>query len=245
MTATETILETTVGQLVTEKPSRARVFEKLGIDYCCGGGKKLGEACVQAKLPVEQVLQQLEQAESSRLARNESGSDWSTQPLADLIDHIVQKHHEFVKSEIPRLAALTEKVAGKHGPTHPETAKVNELFETLADELSMHLMKEEQILFPYIVRMEEAVLEKAPVLPPPFGTVQNPIRMMVSEHDSAGTILRELRAITSDYKAPEDACTSYRTLYNGLLEFEADLHQHIHLENNVLFPRAVAMEDGR
>ncbi|HEU5403224.1 MAG TPA: iron-sulfur cluster repair di-iron protein [Terriglobales bacterium] len=236
----------TVREFALAIPSATKVFEKLGIDYCCGGGKKLGEACVQAKLPVEQVLQQLEQAESSRLARNESGpDDWSTQPLADLIDHIVKKHHEFVKAEIPRLSTLADKVAGKHGPTHPETAKVNELFETLADELSMHLMKEEQILFPYIVRMEEAVLEKAPVLPPPFGTVQNPVRMMVSEHDSAGTILRELRAITSDYKAPEDACTSYRTLYNGLLEFEADLHQHIHLENNVLFPRAIAMEDGR
>jgi len=235
----------TVREFALSIPSATKVFEKLGIDYCCGGGKKLGEACVQAKLPVEQVLQQLEQAESSRVARNESSADWSTQPLSDLIDHIVQKHHEFVKAEIPRLSNLAEKVASKHGPTHPETVKVNELFETLADELSMHLMKEEQILFPYITRMEESVLEKAPVLPPPFGTVQNPVRMMVSEHDSAGTILRELRAISADYKAPDDACTSYRTLYNGLLEFEADLHQHIHLENNVLFPRAIAMEDGR
>lgn len=235
----------TVREFALAIPSATKVFEKLGIDYCCGGGKKLGEACVQAKLPVDQVLRQLEQAESSRLARSESGPDWSAQPLADLIDHIVKKHHAYVQSEIPRLSALAEKVAGKHGPTHPETAKVNELFETLADELTMHLMKEEQILFPYIIRMEEAILEKAPVLPPPFGTVQNPVRMMVSEHDSAGTILRELRAVTADYKAPEDACTSYRTLYNGLLEFEADLHQHIHLENNVLFPRAVAMEDGQ
>jgi regulator of cell morphogenesis and NO signaling len=235
----------TVREFALSIPSATKVFEKLGIDYCCGGGKKLGEACVQAKLPVDQVLQQLEQAESSRLAGNENGPDWTAQLLADLVDHIVKKHHAYVQSEIPRLSALAEKVASKHGPTHPETLKVNELFETLADELTMHLMKEEQILFPYIVRMEEAVLEKAPVLPPPFGTVQNPVRMMVSEHDSAGTILRELRAITSDYSAPEGACTSYRTLYNGLLEFEADLHQHIHLENNILFPRAIAMEDGR
>jgi regulator of cell morphogenesis and NO signaling len=235
----------TVREFALSIPSATKVFEKLGIDYCCGGGKKLGEACVQAKLPVEQVLQQLKQAESSRQALNESGPDWSGQPLADLIDHIVKKHHAFIYEETPRLTALADKVASKHGANHPETAKVNELVEGLFDELSMHLMKEEQILFPYIIRMEEAVIEKAPVLPPPFGTVQNPIRMMVSEHDSAGNILRELRAITGDYNAPEDACTSYRTLYNGLLELEADLHQHIHLENNVLFPRAVAMEDAR
>jgi regulator of cell morphogenesis and NO signaling len=235
----------TVREFALAIPSATRVFEKLGIDYCCKGGKKLGEACLQAKVPLQQVLRVLQQAESSRLARNESAKDWSVEPLADLIDHIVNKHHTFVQSEIPRLAELAEKVASKHGATHPETVKVNELFEALADELTMHLMKEEQILFPYIVRMEEAVLEKSPVVPPPFGTVQNPIRMMVSEHDDAGNVLRELRAATSDYRPPEDACTSYSTLYNGLLEFEADLHQHIHLENNVLFPRALAMEDGR
>ncbi len=235
----------TVRELALAIPSATKVFEKLGIDYCCGGGKKLGEACIQAKLPVEQVLRDIEQAESSRLARSEAGPDWSAEPLADLIDHIVKKHHEYVKTAAPRLCALAEKVASKHGPNHPETQKVSELVEAVADELAMHLMKEEQILFPYIVRMEEAVLEKAPVLPPPFGTVQNPIRMMVSEHDSAGSILRELRAVTADYKAPEDACTSYRTLYDGLLEFEADLHQHIHLENNILFPRAIAMEGAR
>jgi regulator of cell morphogenesis and NO signaling len=109
----------------------------------------------------------------------------------------------------------------------------------------MHLMKEEQILFPYVIRMEESKLESAPVIPSCFGTVQNPIQMMVMEHDSAGDVLRELRAATADYKLPEDACTSYRTLYTGLLEFEADLHQHIHLENNILFPRAIAMENSR
>lgn len=235
----------TVREFAVAIPSATRVFEKLGIDYCCGGGKKLGEACIQAKLPVEQVLRDLQQAESSRLARQETPTNWGELPLADLIDYIVRKHHAYVQSEIPRLTVLAEKVASKHGGSHSETVKVKELFEALADELSVHLMKEEQILFPYIVRMEEAVIEKNPVLPPPFGTVQNPIRMMVSEHDNAGEVLRELRSATSDYKVPEDACTSYRTLYNGLLEFEADLHQHIHLENNVLFPRAVEMEEGR
>ncbi len=233
----------TVRELAVEVPSATRVFEKFGIDYCCGGGKKLAEACDQTKL--NQVLRDLEQAESDRLSAQQSGTDWSTAPLADLVDQIVKKHHAYVQAEIPRLTNLANKVSSKHGPAHPETARVNQLFEDLANELTMHLMKEEQILFPYIVRMEESKIEHSPVVPSCFGTVQNPIQMMVMEHDSAGEILRELRSITSDYKAPEDACTSYRTLYTGLMEFEADLHQHIHRENNILFPRAIAMENGR
>jgi regulator of cell morphogenesis and NO signaling len=235
----------TVRELAVEVPSATRVFEKLGIDYCCGGGKKLNDACNQAKLAVDQVLRDLELAEKSRQERQESATDWNTEPLADVIGHIVKKHHAYVQSEIPRLQHLAEKVSSKHGPAHPETVKVNELFQALANELTMHLMKEEQILFPYVVRMEESKIEKTPVIPSCFGTVEHPIQMMVMEHDSAGDVLRELRVATSDYKLPEDACTSYRTLYTGLLEFEADLHQHIHLENNILFPRAVAMENGQ
>jgi regulator of cell morphogenesis and NO signaling len=235
----------TVRELAVEVPSATRVFEKLGIDYCCGGGKKLNEACDQAKLAVDQVLRDLEQAEKARQERQESATDWNSEPLADVITHIVKNHHAYVQAEIPRLSHLANKVSSKHGPAHPETVKVNELFEALANELTMHLMKEEQILFPYVIRMEESKLESAPVIPSCFGTVQNPIQMMVMEHDSAGDVLRELRAATADYKLPEDACTSYRTLYTGLLEFEADLHQHIHLENNILFPRALAMENSR
>lgn len=236
----------TVREIAVEVPSATRVFEKLGIDYCCGGGQQLADACSQAKVEVDSVLRDLEAAESSRIARNEAGRDWTTEPLADVINEIIRKHHAFVQAELPRLSALAEKVASKHGERHPETVKVNEIFSDLGNELSMHLMKEEQILFPYIVRMEEASIEGQTVMPPScFGTVQNPIRMMVSEHDGAGEALKALRVATSDYKIPEDGCTSYRTLYNGLMEFEADLHQHIHLENNILFPRAIAMEEGR
>lgn len=236
----------TVREIAVEVPSATRVFEKLGIDYCCGGGKPLAEACVSANVNVDQVLRDLEAAETSRAARNETGRDWNSESLAELIDEIKRKHHAYVQAEIPRLMALAEKVSSKHGEKHPETRSVNDSFADLANELSMHLMKEEQILFPYIVRMEEAVIAKEPMIPSScFGTVQNPIAMMVAEHDGAGEILRALRQATGDYKLPEDACTSYRTLYNGLMEFEADLHQHIHLENNILFPRAIAMEQGR
>jgi len=236
----------TVREIALEMPSATRVFEKLGIDYCCGGGKKLEQACQQANLAVEKVLTDLEQAEKSRAARGENGRDWSREPLAEVIGEILKKPHAYVKAEIPRLTGLAEKVAGKHGEKHPETIRVNELFTDLANELTMHLMKEEMVLFPYVIRLEEAIVANEPVLPPScFGTVQNPIAMMVTEHDGAGNILRQLRETTGDYNLPEDACTSYRTLYNGLIEFEADLHQHIHMENNILFPRAIAMEQGR
>jgi regulator of cell morphogenesis and NO signaling len=236
----------TVRELALEIPSATRVFEKLGIDYCCGGGKKLTEACDRAKLPVEQVFRELEQAEASRADRLDNATNWNSAPLADLIDHIVQTHHVYLRNELPRLMNLAEKVSGKHGETHPETQLVNQVVSDLANELMMHLMKEEQILFPYIVRMEESKIEKSPVVPSScFGTVQNPIQMMEMEHDSAGDALRQLRAATSDYKAPQDACTSFRALYTGLLELEADLHQHIHMENNILHPRAIAMENGR
>ncbi len=235
----------TVREIAVEIPSATRVFEKLGIDYCCGGGKKLEEACVQVNVPVSDVVRNLEEAESSRIARQETARDWNSAALADVIDQIVKKHHAYVQAEIPRLSNLAEKVSSKHGDKHPETKQVKDLFEALANELTMHLMKEEQILLPYIVRMEESSLEKAPVVPSCFGSVQNPVRMMMMEHDSAGSVLSELRRATGNYKLPEDACTSYRTLYNGLIEFEADLHQHIHMENNILFPRAVAMEEGR
>ena len=234
----------TVRELALEFPSAPRVFEKFGIDYCCGGGKKLADACDQTKL--DQVLRDLEQAESARVATQQTSTDWSTAPLGDLIDHIVKTHHSYLQTELPRLTNLAGKVSSKHGPSHPETVRVNELLEDLANELTMHLMKEEQILFPYIIRMEESKIEKSPVVPSScFGTVQNPIGMMEMEHDNAGEALRELRSLTSNYKVPEDACTSFRALYTGLLELEGDLHQHIHLENNILHPRAIAMESGR
>jgi regulator of cell morphogenesis and NO signaling len=154
------------------------------------------------------------------------------------VDHIVSRHHTYVKSEIPRLQALIAKVVGVHGTNHPELAGVQTTFAELAQELNAHLMKEEQILFPYI-KEKVAGGECGPAC---FGTVQNPIRVMMMEHDGAGEKLREMRQATSDYALPSDACVSYATLFIALQEFEQDLHQHIHLENNILFPRAIALE---
>jgi len=234
--------EKTVRELALENPAATRVFEKLGIDYCCGGNKSLQEACRAAKLPIEQVVNALEVADQS--ARTRSDRNWQIEPLADLVAHIKNTHHNYVREEIARLQPLFVKVCSVHGKNHPELNDVHDSFRALAEELTMHLMKEEVVLFPYIVRMEEAAVQHEPALPSPFGSVTNPINMMQHEHDSAGNALRAMREASRNYLPPAEACVSYQTLYKALLDFEADLHQHIHLENNILFPRAIAMEKG-
>jgi len=234
-------IEKTVRELALENPAATRVFEELGIDYCCGGNKFLEEACRGANLNTSQLLDSLEMAEqSARAAQHDR--NWQAEPLADLIGHIKNKHHKYTREEIARLGPLFDKVCSVHGKNHPELPRVRETFRGLAQELTTHMMKEEMVLFPYIVRMEEAVIQKEPVLPPPFGSVQNPVSMMEHEHDSAGNALRAMRQASVGYTPPGDACISFQTLYKALADFEADLHQHIHLENNILFPRAIAME---
>jgi len=235
--------EKTVRELVLENPAATRVFEKLGIDYCCGGNKSLEEACRTANLPMDEVLDSIEMAEQSARAVQKD-RNWTTELLADLVTHIISTHHKYTREEMARLGPLFDKVCSVHGKNHPELLQIRASFQGLEQELTMHMMKEEMVLFPYIVRMEESVIQKEPVVPPPFGSVQNPVSMMEHEHDSAGAALRAMREASGGYNAPPDACVSYRTLYQALADFEADLHQHIHLENNILFPRAIAMEQG-
>ena len=230
--------EKTVRELALENPAATRVFEKLGIDYCCGGTRTLDEACRTAGVSVSQVVEALAAKDSAPAADR----DWAREPLAQLIAHIQGTHHVYTRDAIARIPVLIEKVVAAHGANHPEVRRIQTVVSALAQELSMHMMKEEMVLFPYIVRMEEATLAGEPLLPPPFGTVRNPVSMMEHEHDSAGGALRELRVLSNDYTAPADACMTYRTLYGALAELEADLHQHIHLENNILHPRAVALE---
>lgn len=154
----------------------------------------------------------------------------------------MRKHHSFTRLEIGRLNALLEKVCQAHGENHPELFRINVLFRELGADLETHMTKEEQVLFPYVIRMEAATKQHIPLFRPPFGTVANPVRMMMVEHDRAGELLKEIRALSSDYVSPSDGCLSYQTLYTAFAELERDLHQHIHLENNILFPRAVEME---
>jgi regulator of cell morphogenesis and NO signaling len=236
--------EKTVRELALENSTATRVFEKLGIDYCCGGNKSLEEACRAAKLPIDQVMDALEVADQSARA-SQTDRDWQIEPLAELVAHIKNTHHQYVREEIARLGPLFNKVCSVHGKNHAELLDIRNTFQGLAEELTTHLMKEEVVLFPYIVRMEESVIQHEPVLPSPFGSVSNPISMMEHEHESAGNALRSMRKASSEYVAPAEACISYKTLYTALADFEADLHQHIHLENNILFPRAIAMEKER
>jgi regulator of cell morphogenesis and NO signaling len=231
----------TVRELAVEVPGATRVFEKLGIDYCCGGGKALFEACANAGIPVDDLISSLEEAEHSSKQSGE-GEDWQAEGLSKLTSYIVGKHHVFTRDELGRLEPLLAKVCSVYGEKRPELLRIQALFQALKSDLLPHMQKEEMVLFPYITEMEGAIAGNRPKPQPFFGTVRNPIHMMSLEHDAAGEILREIRSLSSDFKPPEDACVSYRTLYQALEELEQDLHQHIHLENNLLFPRAVQME---
>src|SRR5215831_13995339 len=235
MTATA---EKTVRELALENPAATRVFERLHIDYCCGGGRTLAEACRVAGVSAERVLEALEDSGAAPAEER----DWNGAPLADLIDHIRNTHHAYTRDAIERIPLLLEKVIAAHGARHPELLRIQPVFSAVAQELTMHLMKEEMVLFPYIALLEEAAVAGESSPPAPFGTVANPVRMMEHEHDSAGEALREIRSAANDFAAPPDACISFQTLYRALGEFEADLHLHIHLENNILFPRALQLE---
>ena len=235
--------EKTVRELALENPGATRVFERLGIDYCCGGGQTLEQACQAAHVSINQVADSLAAA-SQPASANAPARNWQAEPLSELLAHIQSTHHVYTREEIARLGPLFDKVCSVHGENHPELLRLREIFSGLAQELTTHLMKEEMVLFPYVLRMEEAVVASEPVLPPPFGSVRNPVAMMMNEHDGAGNALRSMRQIGNGYAAPSDACISFQTLYQALAAFEADLHQHIHLENNVLFPHAIEMEQA-
>lgn len=229
-----------IGDIVLENPATMRVFETLNIDYCCGGQLSLAEACANAHRDLALVLTQLETQAPSEPMRFDPKS-WNEAPLVDLVAHIEAKHHSFTRSELERLAPLMEKVLKVHGGHHPELARVAQCFEAMHSDLIPHLAKEEQILFPYIRELESEGSPGGGC----FGSVQNPIRAMENEHEQVGEILRELRTITNGYALPEEACGSYRSLYMGLQSLEEDLHLHIYLENHILFPRSIALEEAR
>lgn len=233
-TATQTVRE-----IALEQPTSIRVFEQYGIDYCCGGRKPLSEACAARSLEVDAVIAALETAAAG--AEKPAG-DVTGKSLAGLCAHIVATHHEYVKRELPRLAALAEKVVNRHGPTHPELPVIQVAVARLGEELTQHLGKEEIVLFPYIAKLERALAEGLPRPASCFGTVSNPIAMMTQEHDDAGLLLEVIRIKSRQFTPPDGACPTYHAFYDGLREFEQDLHQHIHLENNVLFPRAIELE---
>lgn len=229
----------TVREIALEQPSSIRVFERFGIDYCCGGRKPLAEACTSGNLEVDTVIAALEAAAKTT---NSEVDNWASKSLENLTLHIVTTHHAFVKRELPRLAMLAEKVVNRHGATKTELPIIAANLDQLDKELTQHLAKEEAVLFPYIADLERAIANDATKPRSCFGTVANPIAMMTQEHDAAGTLLSEIRSLSHNFTTPEDACPTFHAFYEGLKEFEQDLHQHIHLENNILFPRAIELE---
>jgi regulator of cell morphogenesis and NO signaling len=234
----------TVRDLVGRYPQTRSVFEKYGIDYCCGGGKCLAEAARERGLKLPALVDALEKALQAATDKAEvADRDWYAAPLGELVHHIVDVHHGYMKTALPRLRSLVPTVLKAHGANHGDVLRqVQNLFNTLDTELSSHLMKEEQVLFPYIEALETAAREGSAAPQSPCGSVRNPIRQMEHEHESAGQVLAKLREATHDYALPADACPTFRAMYEELQRMEADLHQHIHLENNILFPRAIAVE---
>ncbi len=227
----------TVREIALEMPITTRVFEEFKIDYCCHGNTLFDEACRNVGAEPEVVMEKLDGVIETLGDREH---DWvADASLGELIDHIVDAHHVFTRDEMGQLTPLMAKVATRHGDHYDYLLRLKELFALLVDDLGPHMMKEEMVLFPYVKKLESQHMSAAI---PPFGTVQNPVRMMRIEHEAVGDILKEMRAITNDYTLPEGACPSFTALYHRLAHLEADLHQHIHLENNILFPRAVELE---
>jgi regulator of cell morphogenesis and NO signaling len=231
-------IDDSVGAIVRDRPSLSRLFEQAKVDYCCGGKKTLAEACRQRGIEPQVLLSQLEEYAAQAPVPEVNLTTLSLTELADRIERI---HHAYLHTELPRLGKMVTKVAAVHGEKEPRLIQIKDIFLALSAELATHLMKEEQILFPMIRQLEAS--DTLPTFH--CGTIANPIQRMEFEHDEAGTALAQLRQLTDDYTPPDWACNTYRALLDGLLTFEQDMHQHIHKENNVLFPRAIALEQTK
>lgn len=234
-----TLKELTVGQIVAEDYRTAQVFRSFGLDFCCGGNKSVEEACSRKGVDLNEVNAALEGLNNT--GSNQSNyNEWS---LDFLIDYIVNNHHSFVRSKLPEIEFYANKVAKVHGERHPELVEIYQLFMKLKDEITDHLNKEEQILFPYVKELVEAEEENYTLADRPhFGTAANPVAMMEAEHEEAGGIMEQIEELSNNFTPPEDACATCRVLFQNLEGFQDDLHKHVHLENNILFPKALNLE---
>jgi regulator of cell morphogenesis and NO signaling len=226
----------TLAQIVNNNHKAATVFEKYHLDFCCKGKRSLKQACVEQQIELSQVEGELGYIFSKDITGN---IDFDKMNLTQLCDYIVQTHHSYVKNEMPQLYAYLHKVALKHSDRHPELIKIFQTFAAVKEEMEGHMKKEELILFPRIKEMERLANSESGQFQLNIGYLQSPINVMEHEHDHAGTQLNEIRILTNDYTAPQDACTTYRLSFAALQAFELDLHQHVHLENNILFPKAI------
>lgn len=232
----ESLAEKKVGKIVADNFKTAKVFTKYGIDFCCKGAIPLQEACEINSVPLKQVTDELKAA-----LNEETLSNYKEFSLSELIDHIIYTHHQYVENTIPPLKAYLLKLATVHGDRHPELLEIRDLFLEAADALTAHMKKEELILFPYIKAMEEADKSHFTLSVPHFGHVKNPITMMEDDHDSEGERFRKISKLSDSYTTPADGCQTYKVAYAMLKEFEEDLHTHIHLENNILFPKGISL----
>jgi regulator of cell morphogenesis and NO signaling len=226
----------TLAQIVNSNHKAATVFEKYHLDFCCKGKRSLQQACNEQQLTLSEVAEELQGIFSNK---GDGIVDFDKMSLTQLCEYIVQTHHAYVKNEMPQIYAYLHKVASKHGDRHPELYKIFQTFAAVKEEMEGHMKKEELILFPRIKELEKLANSETGQFQLNIGYLQSPINVMEHEHDHAGTQLNEIRILTNDYTPPQDACTTYRLSFAALQAFELDLHQHVHLENNILFPKAI------
>ena len=228
-----------IGELVAQDYRVASVFKKYGIDFCCQGNRTIQDACEAKKIDASSVVTDLIEVNK---ATSESTIDYQSWPIDLMADYIEKKHHRYVEDKTQEIKPYLDKICRVHGDRHPELLEINELFNEAAGELAAHMKKEELILFPFVRKMAKVQQENGRLDAPHFGTVENPIQMMMHEHTTEGERFRKIETLSNNYTPPEDACNTYRVTFALLKEFEADLHLHIHLENNILFPKAIELE---
>jgi regulator of cell morphogenesis and NO signaling len=232
------LVSKTLAEIVKENLHSAIVFEEYGLDFCCRGNRSLKNACDEKEIDMKVIVNELE-----KLSGSDNGlqniDDWD---LSFLIDYIINNHHQYVRRMIPIISLHSDKVASVHSKNHPETLKIADFFLAVREELQKHMIKEERMLFPYIKQLDYAKKNNEQIAAPPFGTIRNPMMMMESEHKSAGDAMYNIRELSVNYNPPADACNTFKALYSEFKEFEADLHKHIHLENNILFPKSIKLE---
>ena len=226
----------TIGQMVADRPSRAALFERLGLDYCCGGKNQLETACQEKALNLSAVMRELQECDAR--VDGEPEADWTAAPLEALVDHILVAHHAYLKDALPRLTLLIDKVDKAHGDSHPDLGELAATFSALRRELEHHTNTEESVVFPLIRSLESGSSQYRV----PSSTFRDSIRTMESEHDRAGAELGKIRSLANDYVPPADACNTFRAMLDGLAELESDMHRHVHKENSILFPRAAELE---
>lgn len=239
---TKTWNTVTVAEIVTADYRTAALFKKHGIDFCCGGKKSVQKACAEKNINIEVLTNEIANIQAQPPNELQNVQGWS---LAFLADYIVNVHHKYVNNNVGLIAEFAQKVAKVHGETHPETIEIAGLFSQVVGDLTVHMKKEELLLFPYIKNVEKLSKGEIKQLPAShFGTVKNPIRIMMHEHDLAGTLMKQIELLSNNFTTPANACNTFRVLYAKLNEFQDDLHQHVHLENNILFPNAISAEES-